>query len=513
MMAATDEMSGMSLGVLLEGILDKNVLHECRDIVVAGLSHDSRKTKKGDLFVAFSGGQTHGLMHAVEAVDKGAVAVLWDDGYEGCEEIINNISVKAVCLRCQNLKAVTGEIASRFYDHPSSKLNMIGVTGTDGKTSIAHFIAQCLDVQSERCGVLGTLGNGFIEDLRVTGLTTAPVIDIHKSLSEMRGRGASHAVMEVSSHGLDQGRVDAVSFDTAVFSNFSQDHLDYHETLEDYANAKRKLFSMPGLKAAVINLDDAFGCKLAEENKNRLCVWGYTASTDITNLKQYADYIVHARNVEATDSGYCLTVKTPKGSGVFSIGLLGSFNIENVLATLATLLVSGLTFDDSIKRLGSLHPVAGRMQAIKVKGKPTVIIDFAHTPNALGSACKAAGEHCKGDLFCVFGCGGDRDKTKRPLMAKKAEQSCDKIVLTSDNPRHEDPQEIIKQVEKGFVSQDKVKVIVDRKQAIEYAINHANERDVVLLAGKGHESSQIIGDSYVSFSDARIARECLGVLS
>jgi UDP-N-acetylmuramoyl-L-alanyl-D-glutamate--2,6-diaminopimelate ligase len=513
MMADIDEVTGMSLSVLLEGLVGDEVLLEYGDVVVTDLSHDSRKVREGGLFVAFPGERTHGLMYAVEAVKKGAAVVLWEDSHEKCEEIIRDLSRQALCLQCRDLKMKVGKIADRFYDHPSSKLNMIGVTGTDGKTSIAHFIAQCLDDPLARCGVLGTLGNGFIGELSATGLTTAPVIDVHQSLAKMCAEGASHAVMEVSSHGLDQGRVDAVSFNTAVFSTFSQDHLDYHGTLEAYASAKKKLFTMPGMRAAVINLDDAFGRELAEEFGERLCVWGYTICADITGLKQYSDYIVQACEIEAVENGYRLTVKTPKGSGVVTIGLLGSFNITNVLATLTTLLVSNVPFDDAIKRLHSLHPVMGRMETIRVKGKPTVIVDYAHTPNALGAACKAAGEHFHGSIWCVFGCGGDRDNSKRPLMARAAEQSCNKVVLTSDNPRHEDPQKIIDQVMEGFTAQDMVKVIVDRKQAIEYAISNAAEDDVVLLAGKGHESSQIIGDSYIAFSDSRVARECLGVLS
>jgi len=513
MMAAIDTGAGVSLSFLLEGLVRADDLLKYGDMIVTGLSDDSRKAKKGDLFIAFSGGRTHGLMHAADIVRKGIAVVLWDDSYENSDEIIRDISRSVVCLHCEGLKMKVGEIADRFYGHPSSRLNMIGVTGTDGKTSIAHYIAQCLDEPSARCGLLGTLGNGFIGELTVTGLTTAPVVEIHQGLSDMCDRGAVHAVMEVSSHGLDQGRVNAVSFDTAVFSNFSQDHLDYHETLEDYAAAKKKLFSMPGLRAAVINLDDAFGRELAEECKSRLCVWGYSTCADITDLKQYADYIVHAREIEPVENGYRLTVKTPKGSGKLGVGLLGSFNIENVLATLATLLVSNVLFDEAIKRLHSLSPVEGRMEAIKVKGKPAVIVDYAHTPNALELACKAAGEHFQGKLWCVFGCGGDRDNSKRPLMARAAEKFCEKIVITSDNPRHEDPQKIVDQIMQGFAVQDAVKVIIDRKQAIEYAINNAGENDVVLLAGKGHECSQIIGDSYIAFSDSHVARGCLGVLS
>ncbi len=513
MMEAIDQQAGISLGVLLEGLVDAEVLQQHGDVLVTGVVSDSRKVDKGDLFVACQGLTTHGLLYAADVVKKGALVVLWDDECDNCLDIVSDISRQAVCIRCENLKMKTGEIADRFYQSPSSMLNMIGVTGTDGKTSIAHFIAQCLDEKVERCGILGTLGNGFIDDLQVTGLTTADAINVHQSLSDIYSKGATSAVMEVSSHGLDQGRVNSVLFDTAVFSNFSQDHLDYHKTLEAYAAAKRKLFSMPGLKVAVINLDDDYGRELAEECRQRLCVWGYSVSEDISTLKQYADFIVHARTIEAIENGFHLSVKTPKGSGGFNVGLLGSFNVSNVLASLATLLVSNIPFDEAVKRLSSIHPVAGRMEEIIVSGKPAVIVDFAHTPKGLESACKAVKEHFQGQLWCVFGCGGDRDQAKRPLMAKAVEQYADNIVVTSDNPRHEEPQKIIDEIVQGFGDRDNVKVIIDRKQAIAYAIDHAEENDVVLLAGKGHESSQIVGDTYIAFDDRQVARECLGVLA
>lgn len=513
MMAAIEEETAVLLRTLLEGLVDDEQLIEYGDVAVTGLAHDSRMVKNGDVFVAFTGDQTHGLMHAVDAVKKGAVVVVWDGGCENAEEIVRTVSSQVVCLHCPNLKMMVGEIADRFYDHPSSKLNVIGVTGTDGKTSISHFIAQCLDDLSGRCGVMGTLGNGFIGALNATGLTTAPAINIHQSLFLMRDQGGSQAVMEVSSHGLDQGRVNAVSFDTAVLSNLTQDHLDYHHTLEEYAAAKKKLFFMPGLRAAVINLDDAFGRGLALECRQHLGVWGYSVCPDISDLKKYSNYIVHARKIEIIENGYRLAVQTPKGSGNFTIGLLGSFNVTNVLATLATLLINGVSFEEAIKRLHVLHAVPGRMETIRVQDKPTVIIDYAHTPNALEWACKTVSEHFGGELWCVFGCGGDRDRSKRPLMAKAAEQFCNKIIITSDNPRHEDPQKIIDQIMQGFSEQGEVKVIVDRKQAIEYAINSSGKNDVVLLAGKGHESSQIVGDSYIAFSDSRVAKDCLGVLT
>ena len=512
MMQAIDQQTGLSLNVLLEGLVDSAVLQQYGDTLVRGLINDSRKVKEGDMFIAYQGYSTHGLIYAKEAVKKGSAVVLWDNASDSSADIIREISEQALCLHCEDLKMKTGEIANRFYQSPSSCLSMIGVTGTDGKTSITHFIAQCLDEKTERCGILGTLGNGFIGELNSTGLTTADALNVHQSLSMMRDAGATHAVMEVSSHGLDQGRVNSVSFDTAVFSNLSQDHLDYHGTLEDYAAAKRKLFSMPGLRAAIINLDDAYGRELAEECKQRMCVWGYSTSSDVSALECYANFIVHTRTIEAIENGFHLTVKTPKGSGGFNLGLLGAFNVSNALACLTTLLVNNIPFEEAIKRLSTVHPVAGRMEEIVTRGKPVVIVDFAHTPKGLESACKAVREHFKGRIWCVFGCGGDRDNTKRPLMAKAVEQIADNVIVTSDNPRHEDPQKIIDEIMQGFNNKDDIKTIVDRKQAIAYAISHAKENDVILIAGKGHENSQIVGDAHIAFDDRRIARDCLGAL-
>lgn len=511
MMEAINQQTEIPLNVLLEDLVDAELLLQSSDVLISGLKSDSRKVIAGDMFIACQGFSTHGLLHAKEAVEKGAAVILWDDG-ERYLDIVNEIAAKTVCLHCENLNMISGVIADRFYLSPSSDLNVIGVTGTDGKTSITHYIAQCLDVGTGRCGVLGTLGNGFIGKLNVTGLTTADVLDVHQSLAMMRAAGATHAVMEVSSHGLDQGRVNGVLFDAAVFSNLSQDHLDYHDTLEEYVAAKRKLFSMPGLRVAVINLDDAFGRELAEEFKGRLCVWGFSTWPDVSALEIYADFIVHARTIESITNGFHLTVKTPKGSGVFDVGLLGLFNVSNVLATLATLLVSDVVFDEAIEKLSNIHPVAGRMEEIVVTGKPAVIVDFAHTPKGLESACRAVREHFKGKVWCVFGCGGNRDQAKRPLMAKAVEKYADNVIVTSDNPRHEDPKKIIDAILQGFASKGDVKSIVDRKEAISYAIAKADIDDVVLLAGKGHESSQIIGDAHIAFDDRQVARHCLGML-
>ena len=517
MMAASTSRSGVVLADLLRGLVDDNQLLQAHNTVVSSLSLDNRSVRDGGLFIACQGFNTHGLVYAVDAVAHGAVAILWDGDCERRDEILDQVASKVLCLRVPDLKQASGEIASRFYGAPSQQLNVIGITGTDGKTSIAHYIAQALDSHDVHCGVLGTLGNGFIHDLHPTGLTTADALQIQHTLADMVQAGARHAVMEVSSHGLDQGRVNGVAFDTAVFSNLAQDHLDYHASHADYAAAKRKLFFMPGLKAAVINLDDAFGRELAAQCRAHLTVWGYSCDTaaDVQQLAQQADFLVRATAIESDREGLAIAVHTPGGVGHVRSGLLGRFNAANLLAVLAALLVSGVEFDTAVQKLHALRPVAGRMQRVPgtAGDRAAVIVDYAHTPQALAAACAALREHFGGRLWCVFGCGGDRDASKRALMAQAAQQHADRIVVTSDNPRHEDPQRIIDDIVAGFSQTADYHVEIDRRAAIAHALRQAGSDDVILIAGKGHECSQIVGDVHIAFNDCRVAQELLEAMS
>jgi UDP-N-acetylmuramoyl-L-alanyl-D-glutamate--2,6-diaminopimelate ligase len=501
----------VALDFLLEGFIDDALIEQCRDITINALVQDNRKARSGNLFIAHQGYNTHGLLYAQDAVAKGVTVVLWDGDVENRNEILDSISNKVLCLHCENLKFKVGAIASRYYEQPSLSLNTIGVTGTDGKTSIAHFLAQCLDAYDVHCGVLGTLGNGFINDLHPTGLTTVDALLVQKTLAEIQQAGARHVVMEVSSHGLDQGRVNGVAFTTAVLSNMGTDHLDYHGTLDNYATAKRRLFYTPGLGAAVINLDDEFGRKLAKEVRDHVCVWGYSLEKDVSAYKDIADYFVNTQKIEPFDRGYRLTVATPKGEACFDVPLLGRFNVSNALAVLSTLLVSQFTLEHALNSLSSIHSVDGRVEIITESDKPTVVVDYAHTEQGLSAVCQSMREHFKGEMWCVFGCGGDRDSSKRPLMAKVAEKYADRIIVTTDNPRHEGPQDIIDEMMTGFSSVENVEVVLDRRQAIDIAITNAQPGDVVLLAGKGHETSQIVGDVHIAFDDRRVAREFLSL--
>ena len=499
----------VALDYLLEGFIEDDLIEACQGITINTLVQDNRKARNGNLFIAYQGFNTHGLLYAQDAVAKGASVVLWDGDLENRNEILDSISNKVLCVHCEDLKNKVGAIASRYYEQPSLSMNTIGVTGTDGKTSVAHFLAQCLDAHDVHCGVLGTLGNGFINDLHPTGLTTVDALHIHKMLFDIQQAGAKHVVMEVSSHGLDQGRVNGVAFTTAVFTNIATDHLDYHGTLDNYAAAKKRLFCTPGLGTAVINLDDEYGRSLAKEVREHVCVWGYSLNADVTAYKEYADYFVNAVEIKPFERGCHLSVETPGGSAKFDIPLIGRFNVANALAVLSTLLVSRLSFDDAVNSLAAVHPVDGRVEIISEDDKPVVVVDYAHTEQGLKAVCQSVRDHFSGEMWCVFGCGGDRDRSKRALMAKVAEQYADKIIVTTDNPRHEDPQKIVDEVMAGFSSVANVEAMLDRRQAIDIAIANAQPGDVVLLAGKGHETSQIVGDVHIAFDDRRVAHEFL----
>ena len=506
MMPAMKQQTQLTLHGLLDGMVDASVLAGVDDVIVDGVTQDSRQVAANDVFIALAGASSHGLQFAEQAAAAGAGVVLWDAANGDYETTLSALADRVVCLQVEDLQLKAGDIAARFFAHPSSALYLVGITGTDGKTSVSHYLAQCLNTGASPCGVLGTLGNGLIDELRPTGLTTANAVQVQRSLASLVEQGATAAAMEVSSHGLDQGRVNGVVFDTAIFTNLSQDHLDYHKTMAAYFAAKSKLFETAGLKSAVINLDDEFGRALAQKYKQRLTVYGYSLAAETGALEACADFIVHAKSVKAVRHGFEINLATPKGAGYVELKLLGEFNVSNSLAVLATLLLNNVPFEEALKRLSALRPVSGRMELVIADAMPTVVVDYAHTPQGIEAACKAVKLHFSGKLWCVFGCGGDRDSGKRPLMAQAAEAYADQVVVTSDNPRHEDPQSIIDQVVSGFARPHAVTTYVDRAAAIEHAIMHAAADDVVLIAGKGHESCQIIGDRYIAFSDHDAAR-------
>ncbi len=471
-----------------------------RDANVSGMSLDSRGITAGQMFVALSGGGSHGLKFLDDALLKGATVVLW--------ETVDDADWSAfVAARCRDVIAIpvnglrhlVGDMADRFYQMPSAHMNLIGLTGTDGKTTVAHFIARALHQGEVRCGVMGTLGNGFPDDLQTATHTTPDVVTTHQILADLHDQGASHLVMEASSHGLDQGRVDAVRFTIAVLTNLTRDHLDYHGTIEAYAAAKRLLFIRDGLQAVVLNNDDEFGRSLLQDDEvtTRKIAYGHRVS-------EYADDSVLIDSVSTHGLGMDIELSGSLLGDVASIAinspLLGGFNAENLAAAFAVLRLQGVPVIDAAKRLSALTAVAGRMEAFTADGV-LVVVDFAHTPAALEHALGALRSHCEGKLMCVFGCGGDRDRGKRPLMAEVAERLADSLILTDDNPRTENPDHIIREIQAGLQHKDQVRVVRDRAAAIKQSIAVMNKGDVLLLAGKGHEEYQLVGERRFHFSD------------
>lgn len=489
---------------LLEGLVevpDSSI--ESLGVKVTGIQMDSRLLKSGDLFIACFGRNHDARDFIDDALDLGVNAVLAESGgeWEGIQER-DGRAIVAV----DNLGAKISEIAGRFYGRPSEKLTVFGITGTNGKTSCTQFISQVLTAMGNNCGVMGTLGYGIPGILKETQLTTPDAVFTQAALAEMCDEMIDPVAMEVSSVGLHQKRVAAVRFDTAVFTNLSRDHLDYHDSMDSYAANKRILFTMPGLKRAVINIDDAYALSMINAISRDVEVLTYSTKNKIAT--------VHAESYELTTQGYAAVVNTPLGRVEISGRLIGYFNFSNVLAVLATLigyLNERGDIDISMlgKQLSSLRPVDGRMEIIGESDEISAVVDYAHTPAGLQSALVALRDHFSGDIWCVFGCGGNRDRGKRPLMGEIGEQYADHLILTDDNPRHEEGDRIIQHILSGISKPEEVKAIRDRADAINYAISNAAAGDVVLIAGKGHENYQELGGNRVLFSDANQVRLAL----
>jgi len=503
MMTAEIMAAAHTLGGLLQGLEGVRVTH---DSAVTGLALDSRKVQAGDLFMAVAGTRTHGLQHARQAIALGALAVAWEpvSGNASLAEMAALLPVPVVAV--PDLGQLVGLIADRFYGHPSRGLFTIGVTGTDGKTSCSHFIAQAMNSDDRRCGVIGTIGCGLYNELSATTHTTPDALTVQQTLCSMQKAGARCVVAEVSSHAMDQGRVRGVTFDLAVLTNLTRDHLDYHGDIEAYAEAKRKLFHADGLRYAVINADDGFGSALLDAIPPGVAPIAYRLENDPFRTRFPAQWVI-GRNLQSDVSGLCMDVYTPWGSGTLQCGLLGRFNASNMLATLASLCVAGLPFEEAMKRLAATDTVPGRMERFDMgAGRPLAVVDFAHTAAALEAVLRSLRAHCRGKLWCVFGAGGDRDRGKRSLMGAVAERHADAIVLTDDNPRTEDAQQIVRDICSGLKKPAAVHIEHDRAHAIGWALRQAGEHDIVLIAGKGHETVQVIGTRSVPFSDRERVR-------
>jgi UDP-N-acetylmuramoyl-L-alanyl-D-glutamate--2,6-diaminopimelate ligase len=465
--------------------------------MIERLAADSRRAGPGVAFFAWPGERADGRRHIADAIGRGAVAVLWEaEGFDWrAEWRVPNAGVAG-------LRARAGALAHAFYGRPSEALWTCGVTGTNGKTTCSQWIAAALGAAGTRCGVIGTLGAGFPGALADAGHTTPDVLDVHRMLAEFRRDGARAVAMEVSSHALAQGRVDAVSFDCALFTNLSHDHLDYHGTMQAYAEAKARLFDGEGLSCAVVNLEDAFGARLAARLAGRgVRVIGYRMTPG-----DWPGEHITATRVE----GRRVSVASSWGEAESTVPALGAYNVANALGVAGALVASGMPFGDAARALERLPAVAGRMQRLGGEGAPLVVIDYAHSPDALENVLRALRPEARargGALAVVFGAGGERDRAKRAPMGEVAARLADRVLLTSDNPRGEDPLAILREISAGTgggCAQEP-----DRARALEAVIAAAADADVVLVAGKGHETTQEIAGRRLPFSDAEVARAAL----
>jgi len=463
--------------------------------MIEALSSDSRRCVPGVAFLAYPGEKADGRGHIADAIGRGASAVLWEsEGFAWRSEWrVPNVGVR-------DLKARAGTLAHEFYGRPSDHLWVCGVTGTNGKTSCSQWIAAALSARGTRTAVIGTLGAGFPGALAESPNTTPDALEVHRLLSKFLGEGADAVAMEVSSHGLAQGRVHGVAFDCALFTNLSHDHLDYHGSMEAYAQAKAKLFETPGLADAVLNLDDVVGVRLAQRLEgSSVRVIGYS----ITGARNGGQYLA-ATSIRPGE----MKIESTWGRATARVNQLGRFNMANGLGVLGCLIAHGIAFDDAVTMLSGLPAVPGRMQ--QVGERPLVVVDYAHTPDALEKVLQALrpiAAQRGGRLVAVFGAGGDRDPAKRPAMGAVVSRLADKAVVTSDNPRGEDPLKIIQAIRAGMSGDCDVEP--DRARAIEAAITQASDADVVLIAGKGHESYQEIAGRRHAFSDVAVVQDAL----
>jgi UDP-N-acetylmuramoyl-L-alanyl-D-glutamate--2,6-diaminopimelate ligase len=484
-MPAQQLNSSMTVATLLRGFA------EAPDIPISGIASDTRGVGEGFLFLACRGQRSHGLDYAAQAIDAGAAAVAYD-----ASTARSIPEIDAPLIPVDALRGRLGDIANRFYDHPSQSVRVLGVTGTNGKTTVAWLLAQCLQRLGKTCGYAGTLGYGVGELSGGEGMTTPDVVEFHRRLAVFRDAGASYAAVEVSSHALTQDRVDGVAIDTAVFTNLTRDHLDYHGDMEAYGEAKASLFLAAEPARRIVNVDSEFGSALA----TRCGPDVVAVSMDATRVDSTLPHVV-VRSAKASAAGFDVSIESSWGAGSFLLPLHGEFNVANAALVLAFLLSEGVTPDAASAALSAAEAPPGRLQRVAADHGPDVFVDYAHTPAAVESALRALRAHCDGALWCVFGCGGDRDAGKRPLMARAVEKHADRIVVTNDNPRSEDPAQIIAAVLEGLEDASAATVIEDRGAAIAWAIRNAAQEDVVLLAGKGHETCQLIGSERRDFSD------------
>ena len=474
-------------------------------IRIEGLAIDSRRIRPGWVFLACRGTRDHGLRYAVPACERGAVAVLYEP-QPGL--ILPKLPHATPLIAVPELQRHAGSIAARFFDDPSAAMAVTGVTGTNGKTSVTTILAQVLADWGQTSGLIGTLGYGLYGMLEPAIETTPDPVRLQSILAGLRDYGAAHVAMEVSSHALDQERVAGIHFENAVFTNLTRDHLDYHHTMEEYREAKARLFAWPGLRRAVLYLDDPAAEDFASRASPQVERIGFGLESDTPAW--FSGRRLFATDVHSNGGGLALEIAGDFGTATLRSRLVGHFNAVNLLAVLAVLLARGAPFEESLARVSQARTVPGRMESYGGGRQPLVVVDYAHSPDALAQALAAVRAHVSGRVTVVFGCGGDRDSGKRPQMGEVAAVGAERIVLTDDNPRGEDPAGIVAGIRAGIPADKPVTVIHDRLEAIEAALVEAGPGDAVLVAGKGHETVQVVGNERRRYSDRETVRRLLG---
>lgn len=484
----------------LSDLLQPWLMSPPSDVLLSGIQNDSRCVEKGTLFLAYPGYETDGRRYMLQAVEKGAAAVVYESqGAQAFDEVLMNIHVP--CIPLENLCEKISEIAARFYDYPAKKLNIIGVTGTNGKTTIAYLLTAAYELLGIPSVYMGTLGEGQLATLSNLSNTTPDGVFLQKKYHDYLKQGMQQVCMEVSSHALALKRVAGIPFQQAIFTNLSREHLDFHHTMENYQKAKAILFETPGLECAILNHDVTESLVMQNaiiSPKTRTIFYGLRTPSEVS-----------ASVLSSSMYGTKLCLKVGAESAEVAIQLIGEFNIYNMLAVVSSLLAANISFDKILQVLPQLPCVPGRMQ--RVSENPCVFVDYAHTPDALKNALATLKSIHKGRLILVFGCGGGRDRGKRAVMGRIASEAADIVIVTNDNPRQENPAEIIADIQSGMLSDKDVEIFLDRKEAIQKALSLASDVDVVLVAGKGHETYQEIGKKRYHFSDREVIQSFIGV--
>lgn len=484
-----------SVGMPLAGVLAE-AGSLAQEVTISGLQLDSRLVVAGDAFLALPGVAHDGRNYLEAAALADASVIIAERGLTALQRLAAGT---VPIIEISGLAARVGSIASEFYGAPSAAMHVVGITGTNGKTTTSRLLAQLLRHRYGHCGVIGTLGATLDDQVAEAVNTTPDAVSLQRQLATWLAQGVEHAVLEVSSHSLEQGRVNGLDFETAIFTNLTHDHLDYHGDMTSYGLAKSRLFSGGSLKTAILNMDDPFAGSIVELAGDGIDVLGYSL------LGQNA--AVQARDVSYHDNGLEATLSSPWGDGLLRSPLAGDFNLSNLLAAITAACVAGVPLARVIELVPDLQGVPGRMEYVPNEHGLQVVVDYAHTPDALQQALWALRAHAQGELICVFGCGGDRDAKKRPVMGRIAAEHADRVIVTSDNPRNESPQDIIADIKRGISGP--VECEADRAAAIALAVATARPGDCILVAGKGHESYQQLGEERIPFSDVEHLRRAL----